>query len=302
MALQRFSFKGLGSVCEVQIYLPSKENTQALKALKKKCINFVGAYQAKYTRYQKNSLTSKINFSAGSGQAVKIDNETYQLLVYAQTLYEQSNGLFDITSGVLRQAWDFKSRVLPNDQQLESLLCLIGWNKIEWDDAQIYLPNKGMEIDFGGYVKEYIADKLAQFLYQQGIHNGLINLGGDIKIIGPHPDGKPWIVGIQHPRKNKQAILKLPVYRGGIASSGDYERYMIIDGQRYCHLLNPQTGQSIQPFFCSVSVIAEDCLIAGSLTSISLLKSKSDPNWLNDIGAPHLLIDQNLQISGSLAP
>jgi len=295
--LQRFSFKALGSVCEVQIYINTNET---LSKIEKDCIAFIDIYQQKFTRYQENSLTSHINRSAGTGSPVRIDTETYQLLSYAQTLYEQSDGLFDITSGVLRRAWNFRSNQIPSNKAIDELLPLIGWPKVEWDSQQVYLPIRGMEIDFGGYVKEYIADKLAQALSEKGIKHGLVNLGGDIKIIGPHPSGKPWIVGIQHPRKPHKSIAKLPILRGGIASSGDYERFMVINNIRYCHLLNPKTGLSIQPHYCSVSVVADDCLIAGSLTSISLLKSNNEPNWLKEVGVPHLCIDHKLQLHGNL--
>jgi len=299
ITLQRFSFKALGSVCEVQFYPSSQSN---ISNIKKHCIDFINVYQNKFSRYQDNSLTSEINRNAGTGKAVQIDSETYQLLSYAQTLYDQSDGLFDITSGVLRRVWNFHSKQLPKDEDIEPLLPLIGWPQAQWDEHKIYLPKMGMEIDFGGYVKEYIADKLALELSLNGINHGLVNLGGDIKIIGPHPDGKPWIVGIQHPRKPKQAIVRLPVLRGGIASSGDYERFMMINNIRYSHLLNPKTGHSIQPHYCSVSVVADDCLIAGSLTSVSLIKSDKEPNWLQEVGVPHLCIDQDLKLHGSLAP
>ena len=157
-----------------------------------------------------------------------------------------------------------------------------------------------MEIDFGGFVKEYAADVLATLCVDHGVKYGLINLGGDIKVIGPHPDQKPWRVGIQHPRKPGNAIATLEMMAGGIATSGDYERYMIIDGKRYSHLLNPTTGQSIAPYYASVSVVADACLLAGSFASIAMLKSQEDRHWLDDVGVPYLSVDQNMELSGSL--
>ena len=293
-----FPFKAMGSVCELKIYIPSGINARSLCAGATK---FVDQYQQKYTRYSDNSLTSEINRNAGSRQWTKVDDESWELLNYATVLHEQSEGLFDITSGVLRRAWNFSSQTIPIQAELDKLLPLIGWQKVERHNQRIRLPIKGMEIDFGGYVKEYIADKLAAHLLAQGIEYGLVNLGGDIKIIGPHPDGKPWNVGIQHPRQANKAIATVKLNSGGIASSGDYERYMLVDGIRYCHLLDPKTGNSIHPHYTSISVVADDCLIAGSFTSIALLKSVSDASWIANAGLPYLAVSKDLVLGGTLA-
>lgn len=129
----------------------------------------------------------------------------------------------------------------------------------------------------------------------------MINLGGDIRVIGPHPDETPWRVGIRHPRKPDTAIAGVDISAGGIATSGDYERYMLVNGKRYSHLLNPLTGNCIQPYFASISVIADSCLLAGSFSSIAMLKSQEDKHWLNDIGLPYLTIDQSIKLNGTLA-
>lgn len=157
-----------------------------------------------------------------------------------------------------------------------------------------------MELDFGGYVKEYTADCVADLCRASGIEHGLVNLGGDIHVIGPHPDGSPWQVGIQHPRDPNAAIARIPLAQGAIATSGDYERYMMLEGTRYCHLLHPITGHSLHPAFASISVVAARCLIAGSFTTIALLKSPEEPQWLSEQGLPYLTTDQQLQLGGSL--
>jgi thiamine biosynthesis lipoprotein len=255
----------------------------------------------KYSRYQTNSITSKINASAGTEEPTELDSETAGLIDYASVMHQQSNGLFDITSGILRNAWNFKSQALPERKQLDQLLPLIGWGKAEWLAPFFRLPLKGMEIDFGGYVKEYTADVVADFCMQEGIKHGLINLGGDIHVMGPHPDGSPWRVGIQHPRNIHKAIATIEIPQGAIATSGDYERFMIIDGTRYSHLLNPITGQSIQPKYASASVIAPRCIVAGSFSTITLLKSLTNPHWISNANLPYLLVDQDMKVSGSLA-
>ena len=297
LTLYSFPFKAMGSVCEAKLYVPSPNRMKDITALLTREVNRL---EEKYTRYKVTSVTSEINAGAGKGHPVSIDHETAQLLHYADTLYQQSDGLFDITSGVLRNAWDFRSGQLPTPSALRQCLPLIGWQDVVLTQHSIQLPRQGMQIDFGGFVKEYTADVLSTLCQNNQVMHGLINLGGDIRVIGPHPNGSPWRVGIQHPRQGEQPIARVNVFSGGIATSGDYERYMVIDGVRYCHLLNPLTGQSIQPAFASVSVIADSCLIAGSFSSIAILKSQLEKEWLAHIDLPYLTIDQTMTTSGPL--
>lgn len=297
LTYKEFPFKAMGSPCELKLYIPNGIDAQQIATT---LIDLITSYENKYTRFQANSLTSQINHAAGSNKAIKVDAETAHLITYADTLFTQSNGLFDITSGVLRTVWDFKKKSVPSDKELKNILKIIGWQNVEWKPPFIYLPQKNMQIDFGGFVKEYVADITATQAKKLGIQYGLVNLGGDIKLIGPHADGSPWTVGIQHPRKAKEAIATVELFSGGIASSGDYERFMVINNIRYSHLLNPKTGRSIQPYFSGISVIAQDCLIAGSFTTLGLLMSENDHHWITDAGLPYLAIDQQMNVIGSI--
>ena len=289
--------KAMGSPCEFNFYCDSGQQAKQITQL---LIDEINRLEDKYTRYKATSVTSSINNNAGKNNGIRLDEETTHLINYADLLYQQSDGLFDITSGVLRQEWNFKSGQLPSKQSIQALLPMIGWDKVSWSAPYFYLPVEGMEIDFGGFVKEYTADVLATLCIDNGVIHGLINLGGDIRVIGPNPDESPWRVGIRHPRKPATAIATVDMSSGGIASSGDYERYIIIDGKRYSHLLNPITGDCIQPYFSSVSVISDSCLLAGSFSSIAMLKSQEDSGWLKDIGLPYLGVNQSVQLSGTL--
>lgn len=296
MQLHSISFKAMGSRCELKLYLPDATASH----IGQQVMALVHRLEAKYSRYREDSVTSHINTSAGKTDAVKLDEETARLIDYAAVMHQQSDGLFDITSGILRKAWNFKSNQLPSEQQIAQLLPLIGWDQVEWQTPYLRLPQTGMEIDFGGYVKEYIADAAANFCLEQGVAHGLINLGGDIHVVGPHLDGSPWQVGIQHPRLPETAAATIAIDRGAITTSGDYERFMLVDGIRYSHLLNPFSGQSIQPRYASASVIAPQCIVAGSFSTIALLKSQDEPDWLEEVGLPYLTIDQQMRIKGSI--
>lgn len=257
--------------------------------------------EAKYSRYREDSIVSRINAAAGNGTPVEVDNETAGLLDYAAAVHEQSDGLFDITSGVLRKAWDFKARRVPGQSEIDALLPLIGWPKVQWDKPHIALPLTGMQVDFGGFGKEYAADRAAAVLLVQGIRHGLVELGGDIRVVGPHPDGSPWQIGIRHPRKPDTAIATIPLHRGALATSGDYERYFEQDGRRYSHLLDPKSGWPMPDGFASISVVADQCLIAGSLTTAASLKGGDGGRWLESMDVPHLAVDARLVVTGSLA-
>lgn len=297
MKLYCTSFKAMGSPCEFKLYIPDslKQNT-----VFQRLHNEVQRFERKYSRYLSDSVTSSINSSAGTGKKIKVDMETARLLDYAAEMYRQSNGLFDISSGILRQLWNFKAQHIPSEIALQAITKKIGWEKIEWNGESIMLPIAGMEIDFGGYVKEYAADVCATRCVEMEIYHGLINLGGDVRIVGPHPDGSSWKVGIQHPRQPDRAIATIDIEQGAVATSGDYERYMMVYGKRYCHLLNPKTGHSIQPFYAGVSIVAPQCLIAGSFSSIAMLMSETDPHWLEECGLPWLAVDQNMEIHGTV--
>lgn len=297
MSYLTHQFKAMGSVCEFKLYIPQNiEPSLIFNRLEHE----VRKFESKYTRYKPNSVTSRINSAAGSSEFIDVDDETLSLLDYADALYEQSDGLFDITSGILRRAWDFSSQTLPDEEKLQSILPKIGWDKVERKCNAVRLPLKGMEIDFGGYVKEYVADVCATLCMELNIFHGLVNLGGDVRIIGPHPDGASWKVGIQHPRIPNTPIATIDIPKGAIATSGDYERYMIVDGKRYCHILNPKTGLSIQPFYSGLSIVAEQCLVAGSFSTIGLMKSCENPEWVKDCGLPWLGITQNMEILGTV--
>jgi thiamine biosynthesis lipoprotein len=115
----------------------------------------------------------------------------------------------------------------------------------------------------------------------------LVELGGDICVIGPHPDGSPWRVGVRHPRRADTPMAVVDLASGGIASSGDYERYMVVEGQRYAHLLDARSGWPVQGM-AAVSVIAPSCLIAGTASTIAMLHGADARGWLAALGLPHL--------------
>lgn len=296
MKLFHYDFKAMGTPCDIQLF--AKTATRA-KQVAELAIADVRRLEMRYSRYRGDSFLSKINRVAATGGNISVDAETAGLLNYAVACYQQSDGLFDITSGILRRAWRFDLNALPDDEQINALLAKVGWHKLHWQAPQLEFPLPGMEIDFGGIVKEYAVDRAAALCRSAGIQHGIVNLGGDIKIIGPRADGSPWRIGIRHPRRKEAILETLSLHEGALASSGDYERCIIVDGVRYGHVLNPQTGWPVR-HLAAVSVVGEFCVVAGSAATIAMLKEDEGANWLEDLGLAHCWVDVQGKTGGSL--
>jgi thiamine biosynthesis lipoprotein len=298
MIVRRFPFCAMGSPCELHLYAETDEHAEAAA---ERAIGEVARLERKYTRYRDDSLTAEINRSAGRQDGVVVDPETASLLDYAETSHRESGGLFDITSGILRQAWNFNGQRLPIQAEIESLLGRVGWQRVRWTRPRIVLPVEGMQIDFGGYVKEYAADRVAELCRDLGVGHGLVDLGGDLCVVGPHPNGSPWRLGIRDPGNPESAIASVCLSQGALASSGDYERCMIVDGRRYGHLLDPGSGWPVEGL-AAISVVAPHCLIAGTASTVAMLKGRDEgPRWLDRLGLPSLRVTRDGGLGGSLA-
>jgi thiamine biosynthesis lipoprotein len=156
-----------------------------------------------------------------------------------------------------------------------------------------------MELDFGGIAKEYAADRCALICRKRGLNHSLIDLGGDLAVVGPLPDGRPWEIQIRHPRNSGESVAAIKVLRGGVATSGDYERYFEANGTRYCHIINPTTGLPVQGI-SSATVVAESCSMAGCLSTSAMLMEHSAGSWLKRIGRLHLWMLTDGSCGGTL--
>jgi FAD:protein FMN transferase len=284
-----FEFSAMASPCSIRI--ETRDERAAIKSAKA-AIAEVKRIEKKYSRYLTTSVVSKINRAAGT-DPVEIDSETAHLLGFSDQLWRMSEGLFDATSGVLRQAWDFKTAKLPDQAQLAQALARIGWGEVQFGTAKCRLPHAGMELDFGGFGKEYAADRAAAVLQQHGVAHALVNLGGDIHALGNHglpaQAGHAWKVEVQHPRKTSATLAGIEVYGGGLATSGDYERYFELDGKRYCHVLNPLTGWPVT-YWRSITVLAPNTTMAGALATIAMLKGEQGLAWLASQNVSYLAV------------
>lgn len=291
----------MGGPCEAQVYAPSPALAERACDL---VVGEVQRIEAKYSRYRPDSLLSRINASAGAGPFAT-DPETESLLSYAQACFDASGGLFDLTSGVLRHAWKFHAdadpaTAVPRQDAIEQLLARVGWQRVKRGQRTIELP-AGMELDFGGIGKEYAVDRACTLLVEAGIAHALVNLGGDLRAIGPQaaPDCSwqgahatrtlPWRVGIADPRTRGSVLCTVVLESGALATSGDYERFIEIDGRRYCHILDPRTAMPVA-HWRSVSVAAPLCITAGSASTIAMLKQEGARAFLDQQGFGYLAV------------
>lgn len=254
--------------------------------------------EQRFSRFDEASELSRINRVARLGGSTRIDDETAELVKFAAACHARSDGAFDITAGALRAAWDFRAGRLPDQAALDALRPCVGMDLLRLDGDCLHFAHAGMALDFGGIGKEYAADRAAELCLAHGVRHGFVNLAGDIRVIGPQPDGAPWRIGIRHPRAADRLLAVIAIAEGGLATSGDYERFIDIAGRRYCHILDARSFWPAQGL-CAATVLAPRCLVAGALATIAMLKGTDAANWLRGLGLRHLVVDASLAVSGT---
>jgi len=264
--------------CEILIETQDKDHALKIASIAYKEAKRI---EAKFSRYSNDNIIFQINNLNGSN--LSVDDETALMLNFAQQCYELSDGKFDITSGVLRKAWQFDgSDNIPPKELIKSILPNIGWQKVSWNSPVISLPS-GMEIDLGGIGKEYAVDSTVKKIKKITKRNFLLNFGGDIACSTPRNNNQPWIIGVDNPQQTGEASVgKVNLYSGGLATSGDARRYLLKDGVRYSHILNPETGYPVMHAPRSVTVIANTCLEAGMLSTFAMLEGSNATAFLNE--------------------
>jgi thiamine biosynthesis lipoprotein len=277
-------FTAMASPCEV--LMPSMSHPAAL------AIGAVAAQEAwriekKFSRYRDDSVTAWIHRNRGT--PIEVDEETAALMDFASQCFELSEGLFDITSGVLGRVWRFDgSDRIPEAAAVDELLPLIGFRKLEWNSPRLLLP-EAMELDFGGIGKEYAVDRAYELLAARCSISFLVNFGGDLRANRPPAHG-PWQVGIERPDTEKEPGLLLDLERGALATSGDSRRYLLRDGVRYGHILHPGTGWPVLGAPRSVTVAASSCTEAGLLSTIALLRGSGARAFLDEQGVRYWML------------
>ena len=249
--------------------------------------------ERKFSRYRDDSVVQQINRSAG--KPIEVDGETANLLDFATTLTRLSQGSFDITSGVLRKAWTFDGGdQVPSQAQIDALLPAIGWERVQWQRPILQLQ-AGMQIDFGGIGKEYAVDTAASVAHDIAPElSCLVNFGGDVAVRNARHDGQPWRVGIESSKQPGTATSVVYLQRGGLATSGDSRRYVLRGGVRYSHILDARTGWPVRNAPRSITVAADTCTQAGTLTTLAMLKGAGAEEMLTGSGVTYWRSDRDM--------
>jgi len=270
-----YSFRAMASPCEVRVdsfdagmvaRLGEVAEAEALRI------------EQKFSRYRPDNLIAQINNA--NGAPVEVDPETAMLIDYADIFYRVSRGLFDVTSGVLRRIWKFDgSDRVPTRTQVREIMPLVGWNKVIWRRPFITLQ-PGMEIDLGGIGKEYAVDVTLLKLAARTKAPVLVNFGGDLRVSGPRAGFGRWRVAIESVDREGVPEGMLQISHGALTTSGDARRFLLKDGVRYSHILNPRTGWPVKDPPRSVTVAADTCMEAGLMSTLAMLQGRGAEKFL----------------------
>jgi FAD:protein FMN transferase len=278
-------FTAMASPCEVLLHQMSQRAALSIGAV---AAQEAWRVERKYSRYRDDSVTAWIHENRGS--AIEVDPETALLIDFASQCFDLSEGLFDITSGVLRGAWNFDgSDRIPEADVIDRLLYLVGFEKLQWQSPLLLVPT-GMELDFGGIGKEYAVDRAYEMLAARVSTPFLINFGGDLRANRP-PSHGPWQVGIERPNADREATMLLDLEHGALATSGDSHRFLLKDGIRYGHILNPLTGWPVPESPRSITVAASSCTEAGLLSTLAMLHGAAAQAYLDEQGVRYWLLE-----------
>ena len=264
----------MGSPCEVLTDGGDKQLADRVSSL---VASEAWRIEDKYSRYLGGNVIHRINTS--HGEPVAVDAETGNLLDFAATLFDISGGRFDITSGVLRAVWSFDGGDnIPAQADIDNILDRVGWQRVTWADSQLTLQ-AGMEVDLGGIGKEYAVDRCTNLARSAVNVPAMINFGGDLAVTSPPVTRDAWRVGIEGP--NVDAAEKLVDLRqGALATSGDARRFLIRDGVRYSHILDPGTGWPVPDAPASITVAADTCTQAGMMSTLAMLRGADAEDFL----------------------
>jgi thiamine biosynthesis lipoprotein len=224
-------------------------------------------YEDRLSFYKKGSYLHEFNES--DKQRLELDKDLHLILTLASEIYIETDSLYDVSVGRLSEIWDYDAGIIPQEDEISEALKFIGFNNLAIADSILIRPT-GFKLNLGSLAKGYIIDRTVEFLLQNGVLSGYVNAGGDIRIFGHN---KPLNIGIQHPRdSHNQVIDALHIQNKAIVTSGDYERYFIVDDVRYHHILDPKTGYPSRNAV-SVTVISDQAVLADAYsTALFLMK------------------------------
>jgi thiamine biosynthesis lipoprotein len=263
--------------------------------------DYIQTIENQLTTYNENSDTARINAAAGI-HPVEVPSETFALIQRCQRISRITQGAFDITYGsVDKSLWNFDTSMsrLPDAATAKRMVRLINYENVELNvqDQSVFLREKGMRIGFGGIGKGYAAEKTREWMRQQGITAGIVNASGDLTTWGKQPNGKPWTIGIADPNQSSTIFSYLEVSDMAVATSGNYEKFIVIEGRKYSHTIDPRSGLPITGIK-SVTIITPNAELADALTTpVAIMGIEAGMDLVNQLQQVEcIIIDDNDQI------
>ncbi len=250
-------------------------------------INEISRIEKLLTTFNAESQTNLINRNAGI-QPVKVDWEIFDLIERSLRISRITDGYFDISyGGIDKSFWNFdrEMKELPNPELIKDHLKLVNYQNIILDreNQTVFLKEKGMRIGFGGIGKGYAAEMAKQMLQNRGVTSGIVNASGDLTTWGNQADGKPWTVGIADPDNAKQPFSYMNITNMAVATSGNYEKFVVINGKKYSHTINPKTGIPVSGVK-SVTIFCPNAEIADAMaTPVSIMGIDAALSMINQI-------------------
>ncbi len=253
--------------------------------------------------WDKNSQTSLINKNAGI-LPVKVDKELFQLIERSLKISKLTDGAFDISYASMDKIWKFDGSMtqIPSVNKIKESVSKVGYKNIilNTKESSVFLTQKGMKIGFGAIGKGYAADKAKELLIKEGARSGIVNASGDMNTWGDQPNGEPWKVAITNPLDKKKAFALLPIANSAVVTSGNYEKFVKLNGKRYSHIIDPRTGYPSSGII-SVTVFAPKSELADALaTSVFVMGKEVGLNRINQLpNIECVIVDENGDLSTS---
>lgn len=266
----RWRFGAMGTRWEVIV---SGLDRAAATGLLQRSVQWIHGFEARYSRFRADSLVSRINARAGSGEWTALTPADESVFRFAEEAWYQTAGLVDPSTLPLALAWDYRREdpQPPTEEEKNRAQALTGWEQVERGPHGVRLPRAGMGLDFGGFGKELAVDQLAQMVLGFGATAGLVNGGGDVAAVGTPPDRPCWHVGLEDARTPTGAERGVGLRDLAVASSGHHRRAFTHGGRRYSHILDPRTGEPSTSPVLAASIVAPTCFQAGLLATCACL-------------------------------
>lgn len=270
----------MGTRTAVELHAGTKQQAEKCSQL---VFDEMKRIDALMSPYKEQSELSIINRDASS-KAVKISPELFKLLQRSIEFSEMSDGAFDITFASIGFLYDYRNNKRPSDEKIGQQQDAVNYKNIKLNETQksVFFSHKKTKIDLGGIAKGHAVDNAIKILSDCSIKNALVTAGGDSRILGDKI-GRPWVMGVRHPRDDNKVVVSIPLSNEAISTSGDYERYFIEDGKRYHHIIKPSTGKPVEHSW-STSVLANDSLTSDALsTTLFVLGTKKGLQLINSL-------------------